>query len=828
MSQDKIDILQRALLREKAARKQAEKILEEKSSDLYYANKRLEELYKEVESELTKTDSQLQGVFENIVDAYVIMDLFGNILKMNSAAVNLLGFESEKTEFNLMNMILAEDAENVSNSFKSLLKNGFITDLEIKIKTKLNELKVVHINASIVYDKGVPVAAQGIVRDVTKLKEEEAISELINDIAQAILGKLDIYEIAYEITDKIAKFLKSEDCVIYLYHEDEQTLEQIAAYGENLKEKKQLINKIFLNSGQGVVGYVAKTGKGEIIKNTSVDKRYVVDLVESKSEITVPIILGNKVIGIIDSESDKENFFTKTHFDILTRIANMVALQIQSAIGIRERNIAEEQLKQSEERLSTLILNLDRGVLLVDENNKVIVANNKYCEFFQFSESPDQLAGQDCTNFPEQRKFLFKDPEVFVKDIEIILKNQKEVLGEELTMVNGQIFERDYIPIYRNNKYKGHLWSYKDFTLRRKYRQSIEAQRLKYRSIITNMNLGLLEVDNDDKILLANQSFLEMSGYSEEELLGKKAAEYFVKDIDKNIVKKQNSKRQKGESTSYELRVKNKAGEVRYWLISGAPNYNVNGEVVGSIGIHLDITDLKNLQLQKESLLKDLSRSNDELHEYAHVVSHDLKSPLRSIDALVSWLKEDNKGKFDEISLQNLGLIESTLEKMEQLISNILNYSSLDAESHQQELVNLNDMVSDLKEVLHIPKHISITIKSKLPEVYGDSTKFEQLFQNLLSNSIKFCDKERGVIEVDYIELESHHQFSVKDNGMGIEEKYHEKIFKIFNYLKKSKDSSGIGLSIVKKIVNLYGGEIWVESELGAGATFYFTIKKEL
>ena len=828
MSQDKIDILQRALLREKAARKQAEKILEEKSSDLYYANKRLEELYKEVESELTRTDSQLQGVFENIVDAYVIMDLFGNILKMNSAAVNLLCFENEKKEFNLMNMILAEDAENVSNSFKSLLKNGFITDLEIKIKTKLNELKVVHINASIVYDKGVPVAAQGIVRDVTKLKEEEAISELINDIAQAILGKLDIYEIAYEITDKIAKYLKSEDCVIYLYHEDEQTLEQIAAYGENLKEKKQLINKIFLNSGEGIVGYVAKTGKGEIIKNTSVDKRYVVDLVESKSEITVPIILGNKVIGIIDSESDKENFFTKAHFDILTRIANMVALQIQSAIGIRERNIAEEQLKQSEERLSTLILNLDRGVLLVDENNKVIVVNNKYCEFFQFSESPDQLAGQDCTNFPEQSKFLFKDPEVFVKDIEIILKNQKEVLGEELTMVNGQIFERDYIPIYRNNKYKGHLWSYKDFTLRRKYRQSIEAQRLKYRSIITNMNLGLLEVDNDDKILLANQSFLEMSGYSEEELLGKKAAEYFVKDTDKNIVKKQNSKRQKGESSSYELRVKNKAGEVRYWLISGAPNYNINGEVIGSIGIHLDITDLKSLQIQKEDLLRNLEKSNDELHEYAHVVSHDLKSPLRSIDALVSWLKEDNKGKFDEISLQNLGLIESTLEKMEQLISNILNYSSLDAESDQQELVNLNDMVLDLKERLNIPKHVSITIKSKLPEVYGDSTKFEQLFQNLLSNSIKFCDKERGVIEVDYIELESHYQFSVKDNGMGIEEKYHAKIFKIFNYIKKSKDSSGIGLSIVKKIVNLYGGEIWVESELGAGATFYFTIKKEL
>jgi PAS domain S-box-containing protein len=826
MSQDKIDILERALKREKVARKAAEKILEQKSTDLYYSNKKLEKLYEELESELTRTDSQLQGVFENIVDAYVIMDLSGDILKMNSAAVKLLEFESEQQDDNLMNMVFPEDYEVVTKSFKSLIKDGSITNFEIKIKTKQNKIKLVHINASIIYDKGIPVAAQGIVRDITKSKEDELVVQLINNIAQSILGKLDIYEIAFEITDKIANYLDSNDCVIYLYHEESHTLEQIAAYGEKLDKHNRLVNKIILKEGEGVVGHVAKTGIAEIVNNTNQDSRYVVDIIERKSEITVPIKIGNKVIGVIDSENENENFFTQKHLEMLNNIASLVALQLKSAVDLRDRQQAEEELKESEERLSTLILNLDSGVLLEDENRKIVLTNKRFCDFFEIPVSPEQLIGQDCSSSAEESKWLFENPEKFVKTIDSILTKREVVLGEELTMVSGKIYERDYIPIFRNGDYKGHLWKYRDVTLRRKYRKSIEAQRQKYRSIITNMNLGLLEVNINDEILMVNQSFEEMSGYTSSELLGKVASDIFTIDTDKEIIQKENLERQKGHFNSYELKVKNKRGELRHWLISGAPNYNLNGEVIGSIGIHLDITDLKSLQLQKEILLKDLEKRNDELNEYAHVVSHDLKSPLRSINALIAWLKEDNKDRFDAVSLQNFALIESTLEKMEQLISNILNYSSLDAESTEREVVDLNEVLSDLEQILFIPDHINLKIAKPLPTLQGDKTKLQQLFQNLIGNAIKFCDKEEGLIEVDFEDMETHYQFYVKDNGMGIEKRYHEKIFKIFNYLNKSKDSSGIGLSIVKKIVDLHEGKIWLESELNIGTTFYFTLKK--
>ena len=272
--------------------------------------------------------------------------------------------------------------------------------------------------------------------------------------------------------------------------------------------------------------------------------------------------------------------------------------------------------------------------------------------------------------------------------------------------------------------------------------------------------------------------------------------------------------------------MRNKSGERKYWLVSGAPNYNLKGEVTGSIGIHLDITEIKNLEAQKEVILKQLEQSNQELHEYAHIVSHDLKSPLRSIDALVNWIKEDNAEKFDARTIENLEHIENTLETMEMLISDVLLYSKVGVNKHRNRRINLNDELKKLISALYIPEYIEITLPNPLPVIRANKIEMQQLFQNLISNAVKFIDKEKGSIEIGFTETPEFYQFHVADNGMGIEKQYHEKIFQIFRSLKKSKDSTGIGLSIVKKIIDNYQGQIWLESEPGLGTTFYFTIKK--
>jgi PAS domain S-box-containing protein len=691
MSQDQLDIYKRALHREKQARKDAEKILEEKSRDLYQTSQKLEGL-------LDEKSNQLQGIFENIVDAYVVLDINGNVLKFNEAANELFGYNIDKESVNVENLIFKEDYEYAMISFAKLLSDGYFKNYEARIYTKSKDVKWVHINASVVRDKdNTIIAAQGIVRDITETKRinevveeqksqldaivqnsslgimlfqkgnilrandsiqktlgynEEELSklsvkditfpedfrksqelitkmeaseidnffiqkrynnkngsviwaktnvsavrdtkgkikyqvalledvtyereqsvklDLINNVAKALLGKMDIYEIAWEITNNIAEYLESQDCVIYIVDWDKNTLEQIAAYGNKINKDNEIENKIVLQIGEGIAGSVAKSGNAEIINDTSKNNRYIVDDKNRLSEITVPIISDGKVIGILDAEHSLKNYFTEEHLKTLISIASFVAIQLKSAINLREREKAE---------------------------------------------------------------------------------------------------------------FKNAL------------------------------------------------------------------------------------------------------------------------------------------------LVKALGKSNNELQEYAHIVSHDLKSPLRSIDALVSWIKEDNKGNLDDTTIRNFELIGTTLEKMEQLISDILIFSSIDNDIENISEVDLNEIIADLKQLLLVPSNLSIKILNKLPTIKGDKTKLQQLFQNLISNAIKFNDKEKGLIEINVKEAESHYEFSVKDNGIGIDKKYHNNIFNIFHSLNKSNESTGIGLSIVKKVVDFYKGEIWLESEPNKGVTFYFTLNK--
>ncbi|WP_439153267.1 ATP-binding protein [Winogradskyella sp.] len=351
MSQKQIDIFQRALIREKQARKAAESILEEKSNFLYESNKKLARLYSNLESDYTRTNSELQGVFENIVDAYVITDLNGNILRMNKSAMSLLNISEKYPDVNLIKMVHHNDVDYLKSSIRPFLKQGFIKNFEVRLITNTNDIKTVHINASVIYDKEKPVAAQGILRDITEIKDNALIVDLINNTALAVLGKLDIDEIASAIVEQIAKFLNTNDCVVYLCDAEKRQVQQIAAYGKNLNED----NKLTFSFDNGVVGRVAHTRKSEIVNDTRLDKDYLIDDNNRLSEITVPILLGDAIIGIIDAEHPDRNYFTSKHIEILNSIASLVALQLKSAIDLKERIEVEKNLKKTNSELDTLI-----------------------------------------------------------------------------------------------------------------------------------------------------------------------------------------------------------------------------------------------------------------------------------------------------------------------------------------------------------------------------------------------------------------------------------------------------------------------------------------
>ncbi|WP_264520556.1 PAS domain-containing protein [Flavobacterium sp. N1994] len=485
-----------------------------------------------------------------------------------------------------------------------------------------------------------------------------------------------------------------------------------------------------------------------------------------------------------------------------------------------------EQILTSEERLNSLIANLQSGILLEDENRKIILVNKKFCDLFGIPLEPHMLKDFDCEVMAEQSKDFFKNPDAFLNRIKDILQKKEIVITEEIELTDGRSLERSFIPMHKGEKLVGYIWCYEDVTLKKRYYENIAKEREKYSNIIANMNMGLLEVDKHDIIKLANQSFSNMSGYSIEELLEKKATDLFVKDTNKSIIENKTKERNIGQSNSYEVPIVNKYGEEKYWMISGAPNYNLNGEIIGSIGIHLDITEQKKLELQKEQLLKRLETQNERLNEYAHMVSHDLKSPLRSIHSLISWVKEDNMNLFNETTMNYFELIEDKVEKMDNLIQGILTYSKVDSNKEIKEKIDLNEIVQNCIKIIHIPENINVNIKKELPIIETDLFRMQQLFQNLISNAVNYIDKKEGIVEIDYQEHNKEYLFSIKDNGQGIDHKYQRKIFDLFQTISEEEQSTGIGLSIVKRIVDYYHGTIWLESSLGIGTTFFIKLPK--
>jgi len=277
---------------------------------------------------------------------------------------------------------------------------------------------------------------------------------------------------------------------------------------------------------------------------------------------------------------------------------------------------------------------------------------------------------------------------------------------------------------------------------------------------------------------------------------------------------------------------------------SGNLNYKVGTEAKDEIGQLSRAFDqmtenLKTTTVSRDKLeekKQELEKVNKELDSFVYTASHDLRAPLRAILAYSTFLEKDCADKLDERGKKDLKAIRECANKMTDLIDDLLLLSRISRIRNPHEEVDINDLIDSVKERIAHDIEIAkggLNVQKNLPVVKCDRIKIAEVFLNLISNAIKFSSKdikENPKVEVGYADKGEFHQFYVKDNGIGIEPQYHKQIFDIFNRLHGADeyDGTGAGLSIVKRVVGDYGGNIWVESEIGKGATFYFTIPKEL
>ena len=251
-----------------------------------------------------------------------------------------------------------------------------------------------------------------------------------------------------------------------------------------------------------------------------------------------------------------------------------------------------------------------------------------------------------------------------------------------------------------------------------------------------------------------------------------------------------------------------------------------------SAGINVCTPEAESSQATAKSSVEGLQKKIDsisaEFKDFVYIISHDLKAPLRAIKALTDWIAADYADKFDDDGREQLKMLTIRVDRMNNLLEGVLQYSRIGRVTEDKVEIKLSELVPEIIEMLNAPPRIHITIENQLPTIISEPTRIRQVFENLIGNAVRFIGKPEGSVKVGCIEEEGFWKFSVSDTGPGIDQQHFEKIFRLFQTLqaKDQFESTGAGLTITKKIVELYGGRIWLASKVGEGSTFYFTLPK--
>ena len=348
----------------------------------------------------------------------------------------------------------------------------------------------------------------------------------------------------------------------------------------------------------------------------------------------------------------------------------------------------------------------------------------------------------------------------------------------------------------------------------------------------------LVVIDTDQKVSLINRKGCEILGYTENEIIGKNWCDNFVPETARDKVKSVISKALKEQiepAEYFESPVSTKSGAERIVVWHNSILHDEKGQIEAVLSFGEDITERrqaehesKTLNAELEATVGKLAMLNRDLKDFAYIAAHDLKTPLQTIATLANWISADYADKFDESDREKVKQLVERAERMSKLIDGVLQYSEDGDTEHEKQEVDLNTLLSEAIAETAPPENIEITVENKLPTVICEKAHMRQIFQGLLSNAVKYMDKPKGQIKVGGVEEKDFWKFSIVDNGPGIEEKHSEKIFEILQTPSTNEEveATATALPVVKNIVEMYGGRVWVESELGKGSTFFFTFPR--
>lgn len=503
--------------------------------------------------------------------------------------------------------------------------------------------------------------------------------------------------------------------------------------------------------------------------------------------------------------------------------------------NVRKHNHKISSQLQKQVDLSYKIANnLLESLLITDAENIIHFVNDRMCHITGFER--EELIGQKA-----YKKLLPKEE---WKSIESILAL------EDKSLLRG-FLERKGIKkdgsvwwglicnsplIDENGRFLGLSMTILNISRRREVEKekdvllkALTKSKNKYRRVVQNLSEGVIMTDLDDRITFMNQQMCDLTGYEKSDLIGQKVYELLLSKEEWQSSEKRLEERQDGVSENYVKLHLKKDGSTWWGSINASPLVDEEGKIIGTLAAVMNVTAQFEVEQEREKLVKELAEKNKDLDDFAYIISHDLKAPLRSIKTLSEWIYEDYADVLGEEGQEQMSLLQKRVVRMHQFIESLLELSRLGRTAVPKEVFDLNESVEQIIDSFQPLENFVIKITSKLPTIVGEKARIEQVFQNLISNGMKYNDKPEGIIEISHEEDKDYYTFKVADNGKGIDKKYFEKIFQIFQTLevRDSYESTGVGLTIVKKNVESHDGKVTLTSEVGKGTTFIFKKRKK-